>query len=92
MSIAFPTKLVSSVAFGGEDLTDIYCTTIGGDNRAEYGPGAGALFRLQLGILGIKGVPDYYSRVGLLKEQHFARGVRNATPSVNTPAEFSMPA
>jgi sugar lactone lactonase YvrE len=53
---------VSSVAFGGEDLTDIYCTTIGGDNRAEYGPGAGALFRLQLGI---KGVPDYYSRVGL---------------------------
>ena len=62
MSIAFPTKLVSSVAFGGEDLTDIYCTTIGGDNRAEYGPGAGALFRLQLGI---KGVPDYYSRVGL---------------------------
>ena len=23
MSIAFPTKLVSSVAFGGEDLTDI---------------------------------------------------------------------
>ena len=23
LSIAFPTKLVSSVAFGGEDLTDI---------------------------------------------------------------------
>ena len=62
MSIPFPARLVSSVAFGGDDLTDIYCTTIGGDNRAEHGAGAGALFRLRLGI---RGVPDYYSRVGL---------------------------
>ena len=62
ISIPFPAKLVSSVTFGGEYLTDIYCTTIGGGNRAEYGPGSGALFRLQLGI---KGVPEYYSRVGL---------------------------
>ena len=62
MSIPFPARMVSSVAFGGEEMTDIYCTTIGGDNRAEQGPSAGALFRLRLGI---KGVPDYYSRVGL---------------------------
>ena len=62
MRIPFAAKLMSSVAFGGEDLTDIYCTTIGGDDRAEHGPGAGALFRLQLGI---KGVPEHYSRVGL---------------------------
>ena len=62
MSIPFPANIVSSVAFGGEELTDIYCTTIGGDNRAEHGAGAGALFRLKLGI---RGVPDYYSRVGL---------------------------
>ena len=61
-SIPFPTKLVSSVGFGGVDLTDIYCTTIGEGNTAEHGPGAGALFRLQLGI---KGVPEFYSRVGL---------------------------
>ena len=61
-SIPFPTKLVSSVAFGGEDLTDIYCTTIGGGDTAEHGPGAGALFRLRLGI---KGVPEFYSRIGL---------------------------
>jgi D-xylonolactonase len=62
MSVPFPTELVSSVAFGGEGLTDIYCTTIAGDGRDDHGPGAGALFRLRTGI---KGVPDYYSRIGL---------------------------
>ena len=62
MSISFPAKLVSSVTFGGENLTDIYCTTIGGDDRTKYGPMAGALFRLKLGI---QGVPDYYSRIGM---------------------------
>ena len=61
-SILFPAKMVSSAGFGGEDLSDIYVTTIGGDKRAEMGPGAGALFRLRPGV---KGVPDYYSRVGL---------------------------
>ena len=60
--IRFPAKLVSSVAFGGTDLSDVYVTTIGGDDREEHGPGAGALFRLRLGI---KGVPDFLSRVGL---------------------------
>jgi D-xylonolactonase len=48
------------VTFGGEDLMDIYVTTAGGDNKTENGPGAGALFRLRLGI---KGVPEFYSRV-----------------------------
>ena len=61
-SIRLPAKIVSSLIFGGEDLTDIYVTTIGGDNREENGPGAGALFRLRLGI---KGVPEFFSRVGL---------------------------
>ena len=61
-AIPFPARLVSSVAFGGDDLADIYCATIGVDNRTEQGAGAGARFRLRLGI---KGVPDYYSRVGL---------------------------
>ena len=60
--IRFPAKLVSSVTFGGADLTDIYVTTIGGNNRPEDGPGAGALFRLNLGI---KGVPEFLSRIGL---------------------------
>ena len=61
-AIPFPAKKVSSVAFGGADLDEIYVTTIGGDNRAEEGPGAGGLFRLKLGI---KGVPDFHSRIGL---------------------------
>ncbi len=59
-SIEFPAKKVSSVIFGGPDYADIYVTTAGGDNKAEDGPGAGALYRLQLGI---QGVPEYPSRV-----------------------------
>jgi D-xylonolactonase len=61
-AIRFPAKKVSSVTFGGADLDEIYVTTIGGDNKAEEGPGAGALFRLRLGI---RGVPDFHSRIGL---------------------------
>ena len=50
--IEFPAKKVSSLTFGGDDLTDIYVTTAGGDNKPEEGAGAGALFRLNLGIQG----------------------------------------
>jgi D-xylonolactonase len=60
--IAFPVKKVSSVVFGGDDYMDMYVTTAGGDQKATDGEHAGALFRLRLGI---KGVPEYYSRVGL---------------------------
>ena len=59
-SIRFPANLVSSLMFGGADLTDIYVTTIGGEDRAQHGPGAGALFRLNLGI---KGMTEFYSRI-----------------------------
>ncbi len=62
MKIEFPAKLVSSAAFGGEDLSDLYCTTIGGDKKEEFGPGSGALFRLRPGV---KGRPEFLSRVGL---------------------------
>jgi D-xylonolactonase len=58
--IRFPVKKVSSVIFGGPDYTDMYVTTAGGDNKAENGPGAGALYRLRLGI---KGLPEYFSKV-----------------------------
>ena len=61
-AIPFPAKKVSSVTFGGPDMDEIYITTIGGNDKAEEGPGAGALFRLKLGI---KDVPDFYSRIGL---------------------------
>ncbi len=60
--IAFPAKKVSSVTFGGDDYTDIYVTTAGGDHKDTDGAGAGALFRLRLGI---RGVAEFPSRVGL---------------------------
>jgi D-xylono/L-arabinono-1,4-lactonase len=60
--IAFPARKVSSVTFGGDDYTDIYVTTAGGQNKAAEGPSAGGLFRLNLGI---RGVPEFFSRVGL---------------------------
>jgi sugar lactone lactonase YvrE len=60
--IAFPALKVSSVIFGGPDYTDMYVTTAGGNHKAEEGEGAGALFRLNLGI---KGVSEFRSRIGL---------------------------
>jgi sugar lactone lactonase YvrE len=61
--IDFPAKKVSSVTFGGDDLSDIYVTTALTENtRAEEGSGAGGLFRLRLGI---RGVPEFLSRVML---------------------------
>jgi D-xylonolactonase len=61
--IPFPAQKVSSVTFGGENLSDIYVTTGGGHNKVDEGPGAGALFRLRIG--GIQGVPEFLSRTGL---------------------------
>jgi D-xylonolactonase len=58
--IEFPAKKVSSVTFGGENYTDIYVTTAGGANKEEEGSGAGALFRVNLGI---QGVPEFPSRI-----------------------------
>jgi len=60
LRIEFPARKVSSVTFGGEDYTDIYVTTAGGNRKEEEGPGAGALFRLNLGIVG---VPEFRSRI-----------------------------
>lgn len=60
--IRFPAKLVSSAAFGGGSLTELYVTTIGGNKRPEAGPGAGALFRVNAGV---RGVPEFFSRIGL---------------------------
>ena len=60
--VRFPAKKVSSAVFGGEDLMDIYVTTAGGQNKAEEGAGAGALFRLNLGV---RGKPEFLSRIGL---------------------------
>lgn len=60
--IRFPAKKVSSVTFGGSDLTDMIVTTAGGDQKKEEGTGAGALFLLNVGI---RGVPEFMSRIGM---------------------------
>lgn len=60
--IAFPASNVSSVTFGGQDYSDMYVTTAGGDDKAANGPGAGALFRLRLGV---RGLPEFRSRISI---------------------------
>jgi D-xylonolactonase len=60
--IEFPTKKVSCVTFGGPDYTDMYITTAGGYDRAANGATAGALYHLNLGI---KGVPEFRSKVAM---------------------------
>lgn len=62
MRIPFPAKKVSCVTFGGPDYTDMYVTTASLGNKPAEGPLAGALFRLNLGI---GGVPEFRSRIGL---------------------------
>ncbi len=61
LRIAFPARKVSCVTFGGPDYTDLYVTTAGGDQKAREGKGAGALFRLRLGI---QGKPEFRSKIG----------------------------
>lgn len=60
--IWFPARKVSSVIFGGEDYTDMYVTTAGGEDKTSEGPGAGCLYRLNLGI---RGKQEYLSKIGL---------------------------
>jgi D-xylonolactonase len=59
--VRFPARKISSVIFGGESYEDIYVTTAGGQNRAEEGEGAGALFHLRPGV---RGMPEFRSRIG----------------------------
>lgn len=60
--VAFPARKVSSVTFGGPDCRDAYVTTAGGETKPEDGPGAGALFRVDLGV---RGRPPFRSRIGV---------------------------
>lgn len=60
--VLFPARKVSSVTFAGPDYRDAYVTTAGGDNKAEEGSGAGALFRVDLGV---QGRAPFRSRIAL---------------------------
>lgn len=59
--IAMPAQQVSSVAFGGPDLTDLYITTAGDSWVSDFAPPGydfaapnigGALYRIRIGIKG----------------------------------------
>jgi sugar lactone lactonase YvrE len=58
--ISLPTPKVSSLTFGGEELTEIFITTAGGDNRASDDWAAGCLFSLSLDVAGL---PEFRSKV-----------------------------
>ena len=63
MRLPIPGALkVSSMTFGGEDYSDLYLTTAGGDDKGSNGINAGALFRVRLGV---RGVPEYRSRINV---------------------------
>jgi D-xylono/L-arabinono-1,4-lactonase len=58
--IAIPAERVSSVAFGGAELTELYITTAGGQDKEQFGSGAGAVFRLRVDT---PGQPEFCSRL-----------------------------
>lgn len=58
--IRFPAKRVSSLIFGGADMTDIYVTSQGANEKKDAGPGAGAFYRTNVGVSGL---PDFHSRI-----------------------------
>jgi D-xylono/L-arabinono-1,4-lactonase len=60
--VVLPVGKVTSVAFGGPDLTDLYITTARGDEPDGTEPGAGGIFRLRTGT---RGRPEFRSRIGL---------------------------
>lgn len=60
--IELPATKPSSLTFGSVDYTDLYVSTAVGDDWEDTAPEAGSLFRVQVGV---RGVPEFWSRVGL---------------------------
>jgi D-xylonolactonase len=58
--IALPAKLVTSLAFGGPSLSEIYVTTAKDTGVSDPEPDSGAVFRLSTGI---RGVAEFLSRI-----------------------------
>ena len=56
--ISVPARKVSSLTFGGDDYSDMFITTAGGNTRDEDGLLAGATFRLRTQT---RGRPDFFS-------------------------------
>ena len=60
--VSLPVRKVTSVAFGGADLADLYISTASLDSSPEDQPGAGGIFRLRTGTAGR---PAFRSRIPL---------------------------
>lgn len=58
--ISIPARKVSSLTFAGDDYSDIYITTAGGNTKDDDGPLAGATFRLKTDV---RGRPEFVSCV-----------------------------
>lgn len=60
--IDFPVRKVSSVTFGGDDYTEMFVTTAGGNEKATDGKDAGSIYRLRTAF---KGLPEFVSRIAI---------------------------
>jgi D-xylonolactonase len=58
--IVLPARKISSLTFGGNDYTDIYITTAGGNTKEADGLLSGALLRLKAERPGL---PEFFSRI-----------------------------
>lgn len=68
--IMLPTRKVSSLTFGGENYSDLYITTAGGNHKDENGPLAGGLFRVKGQAAGL---PEFFSRISVTKSNLYVR-------------------
>jgi D-xylonolactonase len=60
-----PTAKVSSLAFGGDNLQDLYVTTAGGQDRSKNGAFAGVLFRMPDAGCGIR---EFFSNISAARK------------------------
>lgn len=60
--IRLPAKKVSSAAFGGPDLRDLFITTAGGNTKHEDGSLAGSLLRIRTEV---PGRPEFFSEIAI---------------------------
>lgn len=56
-AVEVPVSQVSSCAFGGSDLTDLYITTSRQDLPADAEPDAGSVYRYRTGVTGLPVLP-----------------------------------
>ena len=60
--LELPARKITCPVWGGRDLTHMYITSAGAQDKAANGEAAGSLFRVNPGVTG---VADFHSRLGL---------------------------